>query len=405
MFATSPLLWSQAVITEVYTLNALFAAALLLIAAQLALSTEPARTVPRLALFGFLFGIGLGNHLTLLAVGVPMLYWLWSALGWRRLATPWMVAAFALGAAVYVYLPIRAADHPPVNWGNADTLRGAFWMLTARPYQEYVFGVPPGSILTRSTEWLNLVFSQFNPLGLFLGITAARPLFSRAPRFFLPSLVSIAVISTYSIFYNTVDFEVLMIPAFLLFSVWIETGFFWILATWLRDFTEGLGLFQRRRLRLLASHQALVLSLLGFLLLPGTAVALNYGSQNLREDHRARDHAASIMDSVPDGSVVLSNEERDVFSLWYMRYVDRPERDVAVIAVPLLQFDWYLRDIRRTYPNRVPPITTADFSQALRRFVQHNDGRSRVFFTFSSPALADSLDLTRVGKVYEARLK
>ena len=185
-----------------------------------------------------------------------------------------------------------------------------------------------------------------------------------------------------------------MIPAFLLFSVWIETGFFWILATWLRDFTEGLGLFQRRRL-----------SLLGFLLLPGTAVALNYGSQNLREDHRARDHAASIMDSVPDGSVVLSNEERDVFSLWYMRYVDRPERDVAVIAVPLLQFDWYLRDIRRTYPNRVPPITTADFSQALRRFVQHNDGRSRVFFTFSSPALADSLDLTRVGKVYETRLE
>ena len=183
-FGASPLLWSQAVITEVYTLNALFVGALLLVASHLAMRPPsdhggPAATDSKLALFGFMLGIGLGNHLTLLAVAAPLLYWLRTALGWRRLASPWMIGAFLLGIAVYVYLPIRASQHPPVNWGNAETLRGAFWMLTARPYQDYVFGVAPGTIPTRLVSWLELVFSQFNPWASSLGLSAQERYFSR----------------------------------------------------------------------------------------------------------------------------------------------------------------------------------------------------------------------------------
>ena len=408
VFATSPLLWSQAVITEVYALNALFAGALLLIASHLALSERPVRspsTTRWLALFGFLLGIGLGNHLTLLAVAVPLLYWLWSALGWRRLASPWMIGAFALGVAIYVYLPISAAQNPPVNWGNAETFRGVVWMLTARPYQEYVFGVPAGTIPTRLVSWLELVFSLFNPLGLFFGLIAVRPLRSRASGFFFATVASIAIISVYAVTYNSVDFEVLLIPAFLLFAVWVGVGFFWILSAWIRDFAGGTGGSSRWRLRLLASHQAAVLSLAGLLLLPGMSVVLNYGSQNLRNDRIAHEHAAEILGTVPDGSVVLSNSERNVFSLWYMRYVERPERDVAVIAVPLLQFDWYLHDIHLLFPDRVPDMPVTDTLQTLNRIVEHNDGRSKVFFTFSSQFLSDSFNLEQSGRIYEATPK
>ena len=173
-FAASPLVWSQAVVTEVYTLNALFLAALLLIAADLALqrqsqtSSGVASITRRLALFGLLLGLGLGNHITLIVFAAPLLYWIGSAIGWRRLASPWTFAAFILGLGVYAYLPIRSAQGPPINWGHADTIPGLLWMVTARPYQEYVFGVPAGTLVSRALEWTNLVFSQFNPLGLFL---------------------------------------------------------------------------------------------------------------------------------------------------------------------------------------------------------------------------------------------
>ena len=403
--ATSPLFWSQALITEVYALNAFFAGCLLLIAADVALSPRVESGRFKLALFGLLLGVGLGNHLTLLAVAVPLLGWVWSAAGWRKVASPWTVAPFVLGISIYAYLPISASQGPPINWGNADTVGGIVWMLTARPYQEYVFGVATNSIPDRLVEWTDLAFSQFNPLGLFFGLVATAPLLRLARGFFLSSLASILMISVYATMYNSVDFEVLMIPAFLLFSVWLGFGFFWIMATWIRDFRGEWNLFARWRFQVSVADQAVVLGLLGFLLLPAVSVALNYGPQNLRGDRTARDHARALIGAVPDGSVVLSTRERNVFSLWYTRYVEQPERDVAIIAVPLLQFDWYLDNIRALFPERIPAVSATDTSETLGRIVEHNDGRAGVYFTYTSRSLQNDFNLTAVGRLYEARPK
>ncbi len=147
VFASAPLFWSQAIITEVYTLNTLFAGVLLLIASHLVLrppsesDSEGPNATRWVALFAFLLGLGLGNHLTLLAVAVPLLLWMGMRLGVRRVVTPWVLGALVLGLGVYLYLPISAAQGPPVNWGGADTLDGLTWMLTGRAYQDYVLGV------------------------------------------------------------------------------------------------------------------------------------------------------------------------------------------------------------------------------------------------------------------------
>ena len=407
--ATSPIFWSQAIITEVYALNALFVAALLLIASDLALRPPSDQTEGRpsvtlkLALFGLLLGIGLGNHLTLLAVAAPLLYWLWSALGWRKLASPWTIGAFILGTSVYVYLPISASQNPPVNWGDADTLGGIIWMLSARPYQEYVFGVPTEALLDRFISWGHLVFSQFNPLGLFLGLMSVGPLFSRTPRFFIPALAAVVVVSIYAITFNSADFEVLLIPAFLLFSVWIGFGFFWVASNVIEAIADSEKPLSLGHWTIQTRHVVPVLSLLAILLLPAMLVILNYGEQNLRNDTSARDHARDVLKMVPDGSVVLSDTEKNVFSLWYMRYVEQPERDVAVIAVRLLQFDWYRRDVRRRFPERVPAITASDYPNSLDRIVEHNDGGAPVFITYRLSST--SIDLERKGRVYEATLK
>jgi len=401
VIATSPLLWSQAVITEVYALNALFTAVLLLLASRLALgsstdgTTGLAAPVIKLALFGFVLGIGLGNHLTLLAVAVPMLYWLWRSLGLRRLASPWMIITFALGISIYLYLPIRAAQDPPVNWGHADSLRGTVWMLSARPYQEYVFGVAAGSIASRLSVWAELVFSQFNPLGLFIGLMVFRAMRSSIPAFVAASLSSIVLLSVYSIMYNSVDFEVLMIPAFLLFAIWLGVGFVWITSTWIPQVAGG---STSGRLRALTSRPVLVLGLLAFALLPAMSVALNYDSQDLSDDRSAYEHAKEVLDHVPDGAVVVSSREKNVFSLWYMRYVEEPERDVAVIAAPLLQFGWYLEDIHRMFPDRIPDMSATGIQTAIDEIVEHNAGRARVFSTFWNSAV----DRKVTSSLYEA---
>ena len=405
VLATSPLFWSQATITEVYALNLAFSAGLLLLAAQIALrrtAEPPPHVGRRMALFGLLLGLGLGNHLTLLAVALPALVWIGSAIGWRRVVSPWAAAGLILGLAVYVYLPIRASQTPPINWGDPDSLSGFGWMLSGRAYQGYLFGVPPEAILKSASSWLTILFSQFNPLGLFFGLMAVGPLRSHAPWLLGTGLLSIVAIIAYAVTFNSVDSQVLLIPAFLVFSTWVAAGFFMFLTVWLPRGLDSLSISRPVRERIAALHPALILSVAAFALLPGIGVALNYGSQNLRDDHRAVDRAAGIRDTAPDGSVVLGHSETDIFGLWYISYVESRERDVAIVAVPLLQFDWYGRDLHRRFPERMPADLPADIDDALRAIVRHNDGRSPTFFTFQHPLLLTEFGFRRAGNIYEA---
>lgn len=411
VFASSPLLWSQAIITEVYALNAAFAGILLLIAAVLALPLPFVRPRSKwrdgllLASFGLLLGVGLGNHLTLLAVAAPLVVWIWLARGWRKVISPWLIVPFLAGISVYAYLPIRASQGPPINWGGADTFDGIVWMLTARPYQEYVFGIATDSIPGRLVQWMELIFDQFNPLGLFFGLVGAVPLLALVRPLFISTLASMLIVSVYATMYNSIDSEVLMIPALLLFSVWVGTGLFWIMASWIRDFEGEWNILARWKVPTSVAHQAVLLSMLAFLFLPVVAVALNYGTQDLSGDRTVSDRARALLEAAPDGSVLLSTRERTLFPLWYARYVDRPERDVAVIAVPLLQFDWYLDDIHEMFPDRIPEIHTTDIREIVRLIVEHNEGRAGVYFTYTSGNLFEDFQLTSDGTLYEAKPK
>ena len=404
VLATSPMFWSQAVMTEVYALNAFFAAALLLVATHLVLRlrrpTEKTIT-SRLAVFGLLLGLGLGNHLTLLAVAAPLLYWIGSSIGWRKLLSPWAVGGLVLGLGVYLYLPIRASQDPAVNWGNASSVGGIAWMLTGRPYQSYVFGVPAEAIPSRMGAWLELVFTQFNPLGLFIGLVGVQALRGREFRYIIATVASMAILTAYTLTYHTFDFRVFMIPAFLLFSTWIGIGFCWIVTEGVREFLGSRMVSPRNRVRLAAIYPPVLLAAGILFLLPGISVILNYSSQDLSSSREASRYARQVRDAVPDGAVILSNDERSVFSLWYLRNVEDQDWDVAVIAAQLLQYDWYVDDRRRMFPDRIPSNLPRDVPEALTSIIDHNVGNSRVFLTYHDSSLSESYDLELREPIFE----
>ena len=414
IFATSPLLWSQATITEVYTLNTVFTGALILIASYLALRVPPEdehaaidRTSPQMALFAFMLGLGLGNHITLLAIAVPLLYWLWSTLGWRQVVSRWTVGTLVLGLGIYVYLPISAAQDPALSWGEANTLGGFAWLLSGRLYQDYVFGIPVASLWGRTISQLELAFLQFNPLGIFLGIVGAVSLRSGQQRFLWVSLASIVALTIYSITYSSVDSEVLVIPAFLIFSIWAGVGFAGVLAVVaIRKSGRASDPVKVAldRLRVPAARATMLLILIAFGALPVTSVILNYSDQNRRNDHQAYTYAKDIFDAVPDGSLVMSTSEESAFSLWYMGYVEGAERNVVPIAVPLLQFDWYWATLRSMFPDRFPADSPTGINRARSRIVEHNDGNAKVFFTYWDRFLDATFEREQVGKLrlYEA---
>jgi hypothetical protein len=52
---------------------------------------------------------------------------------------------------------------------------------------------------------------------------------------------------------------------------------------------------------------------------------------------------------------VFAQGDPAIFSLWYYHYALHERTDIAVIAIELLQFDWYQETLKATYPSLSVP--------------------------------------------------
>ncbi len=226
LLALSPVLWSQAVIIEVYALNAFFMIVLLLMTYRW--MSRPHENAALYAL-AYLFGLGLTNHHTLFFLAPAFFFALlfgdiklWRdtvslgsvilallllyrgftgdsedmlenfvkvvfgfllllvpfvmLLGFKSLMTEWRriliaIGCIALGLSFYLYMPVASEQNPPHNWGNTRTMEGFVHSFTRGQYERItpsdIFGNPAlfkGQIIS----YFQSVRSQFTlPTMLF----------------------------------------------------------------------------------------------------------------------------------------------------------------------------------------------------------------------------------------------
>jgi hypothetical protein len=201
--AFSPVLWSQAVIAEVYALGALFAALLMFLAgATTRGATRCARDCPyRAAVWGAALGLALGAQPVLILFGLLTPF----VLG--RRGKSWIRAGlgFLAGLSVFVVLPIRARSGAPVNWGDASTLNGFWWLVSAQLYHGYAFALPLSSLGARLLAWATLLARQFTPVGALFAVWGLWQLFKLQRGLALAMLAMFAGWSVFAIGYNTTD--------------------------------------------------------------------------------------------------------------------------------------------------------------------------------------------------------
>jgi tetratricopeptide (TPR) repeat protein len=164
--ATRQAWWLQATGAEVYTLNALFAAALLLMA--LVGGRRGARVYVLLGLAG---GLAVSHHLSLVYALVAALACL-IALGVRpRLNTAVLaLGMLVLGVSVWLYIPIRSAQSPPLTWGETSTLEGFISHITAQGYKWRLKPPDAGARLADFAAYVRLMVTQS---GIWLSALAA----------------------------------------------------------------------------------------------------------------------------------------------------------------------------------------------------------------------------------------
>ncbi len=376
-FAFSPLFWSQAVIAEVYALNALLVALLLWLALQVR-----AGAVGCLGWLCLAMGLALGNHLAMILVLPLILALVWPAYRQqsrgRRLG---LILLLLAGLSVYGIIPWRAASQPPINWGGADHWQGLYWLVTGEAYHGYVLSLPGEYVRPRLLALVQIIVQDLAWWGLPVAFWGWRLMLRHDRMLAAGSLLTVGLIGVYTVSYSTADSYLYLLPALMLMCLWLAWGV--------------LDLLRRVRVHLLRIRVARAL-----LLLPVVSVMLNFSVVSLHGDRTALDFAQKALDRAAPAALILVDDDRHTFALWYARYALGQRPDVAIVNVNLLHYDWYQASLARAHPDLVR-------AGRMESVIQHNMERHPVYAVgdtlelppqFALRAVADIPQLQRVGE-------
>ncbi len=330
-FGLSPIIWSQAVITEVYTLHTALAALVILL--TLWIPSERSRTWLEV-MRGLALGLALGNQLTSVFLIPPILFISAWQSGWKFNLRSILMACSGLGAGLLVYgsLPLRAFSNPPVNWGNPATLNQFWWLVSGALYQRRLLDLPLAGMLERGRTLAGLLLNQFELPGILMGLVGLVYYF-RPSRLYFITIFNVISFSLFAILYATFDSYIYLLPVFLSFALWIGLGI-------------G-GLLQSVR-----KHQRLarIGLLIFFTLWFFTASLVRWPEVDASRDTNAEQFGAHAMQNLPQNAIVFTDSDQAIFGLWYFHYALKQRPDITVIATNLLGWDWYLHTLRTTYP-------------------------------------------------------
>ncbi len=222
-FAFSRALWGQAVVAEVYTLNAALIGAVLLAL----LAWHETRQTGLLYLGLGLYALSFGNHMTVVTL-VPAVVYLLLVTEPRLLLNPRHLAAMAglalMGAAQYLYVILRAQQRPLLNELGPFSWRGWIHWMTRNRFPGQFFGYTAGDQVDRLRIYLELLEKQFFRWGYILGWIGAWERLKASARSFLFLALAALGIYLFGMNYGGVTFPIYLIPSYLVFAVFVGCG-------------------------------------------------------------------------------------------------------------------------------------------------------------------------------------
>lgn len=310
--------WAQAVIAEVYAMNAFWT----VLCWWLALRWTETRRSSWLYALAVCTGLGLALHNTFVLLA-PLLAAYVLCLEWKAqprrapMAYVPLVAVALSGLLVYLYLPIRSLADPLLDWGNPETLEN-FWRVVRRAQYDFmVFQYPRG--LTRFLEQFGVQLRfwlwEFGPWGAALGGAGVLLCFRRMPRYGVLLVASVLVIVAGFTWWQ--NFE-------------MTREWLWVMRVFTLPANAVTAIGIGIALDAIARHGG-----------PGRAAALACGlacvigtlylyyERNDKSDYYwTRDYGRNILDSLERDAIYISESDHGSFSVLYLQAVQGHRPDV-----------------------------------------------------------------------------
>lgn len=343
--------WTQALIVEVYAMNAFFLSLILCTITRI-INADDRGKRDKLFIQAALFaGLGFTNHMstiypfvagivTLLYIGyIPSLRCFLKAFG-----------LFVLALLLYLYLPIRSSMNPIMDWGDPETWEGFVWVLTGKQFSRLVFSSLIAQIIFRIYSQINII-KQIGLLGMvtaFLGIAYLVSIRGQKRLAFFILITSTALVNFIHIGnYLVIDPLSFMLPAFMMVAVFASVGCGFILQ-YAIQITRKKGLQDEPEGRL-ALRSAKIIAIL----VPFVMFGANYVQADISGDTMGYDYAKRAFDNAIDGSIICEVYYGRGLTIDYYYNCEGwgKDRGIRPLYIEHLAYTWGKKHFRELYPD------------------------------------------------------
>lgn len=347
VFATSYLQWYLSLVSEMYTLNTLFAAGiLLLLMLVFDNNSESSRKAAWYVLAAFLMGVGMGNRMDLLLI-VPGIGWL----VWRdRTLAPktkylYAVLAGVAGYSIFFYLMARSNAAPFFDWNHPATLERLWASIARKTHGGTLDLISAGYASGENfgpgiSFYFNHLWQGFGYIGIPLAVAGLYAWWQKRRDWCVATFISWVVCGPLFIYLgnmppNTHALAILE-AHFLLPNL--------IVALWM-----GAGLAYLFETNTDTARRA-VLAVVPVIMIAANMYN-NVPELVKRNNMVAYDFSRNILRSLPANAILVMKKDVQLFSIWNQRYVEGRRPDVAVVSQGLAASAWYQDTMRRQFPD------------------------------------------------------
>lgn len=214
LLAWSPTFWSQAVIAEVYTLNA----ALLMLCVFLLFVWRERRVAGWYWAAIGVYALSLGNHASMILWLPALLVFIWIT-DQDKLLRPRAflgnLAMAGLAACQYGWLYLRARQHPPFCEYCPDTLGKLWWYVRGAQFKGRFFAFPMDEYVRRLIAYGSLALNEYGLWVCLLAVAGLCVAILRK-RWDILALLGVGGVTNvvFAMGYDIVDYAVYLIPSY-----------------------------------------------------------------------------------------------------------------------------------------------------------------------------------------------
>jgi len=344
LFGTFPLVWSQALITEIYALQTLLVVLVLYV-------SNPENHFPwRKFAGGLILGLAIGNHLTAIFL-LPITIWGNTRIkvfkkgkeNFRSLTkhiSQYLyrsMIGLTLGFGVFIIIPLRARNQAPVNWGDAVDWNGFWWLISGNMYHGRLSHISLNYLASGIRLWSQFLLDQMGILGLTIALIYIIVFFKSS---FLHNMtVWLALVfSLFAIFYYSPDSYVYLIFPLLAFAIWIGLGCKYLLDNLPTNISFLKPAFATISIAYVIAN--------AIWLIPNMDISM---------DRKAEGFAQAVIENLPSNAIMITRGDESLFSLWYFHFANGQRPDISIISRDLSIYPWYRRVLSETYPQLFIP--------------------------------------------------